>query len=243
MKFDKDHDLLIVPDVHGRPFWREPVKSGEYAHAVFLGDYSDPYPSEGIDRDASVEMFREIVDFAEEHKDKVTLLLGNHDMHYVSDAFDNLARGSRHSFWSRRPISTIYNAHRHLFRLAFEADYEGTHCLLTHAGVSSVWAREHEHVLGEPTAANINALMDSEEGIRALADVGWERGGWAPSGGPMWADYSEVAASEPLPGVYQIFGHTQTRSRNPIIRPHIACIDCHCTFMLSEIMEKVSQIH
>lgn len=243
MKFDKDHDLLIVPDVHGRPFWREPVKSGEYAHAVFLGDYSDPYPSEGIDRDASVEMFREIVDFAEEHKDKVTLLLGNHDMHYVSDAFDNLARGSRHSFWSRRPISTIYNAHRHLFRLAFEADYEGTHCLLTHAGVSSVWAREHEHVLGEPTAANINALMDSEEGIRALADVGWERGGWAPSGGPMWADYSEVAASEPPPGVYQIFGHTQTRSRNPIIRPHIACIDCHCTFMLSEIMEKVSQIH
>lgn len=239
MKFDKEHDLLIVPDVHGRPFWREPVKGGAYAHVIFLGDYTDPYPHEGIDRDVSVEMFREIVDFAEEHQDKVTLLLGNHDMHYVSEKFDDLARGSRYSFWSKRPVSKIYETHRHLFSLAFEADYGETHCLLTHAGVSSEWAHQREQVLGEPTADNINALMDSEEGIRALADVGWERGGWAPSGGPMWADFTEVSAADPLPGVYQIFGHTQTGSRNPIIRPHLACVDCHRTFLLSEIMEKI----
>ena len=202
MKFDKAHDLLIVPDVHGRTFWREPVMGGDYAHVVFLGDYTDPYPQEGIDRDTSVEMFREIVEFAEEHQEKVTLLLGNHDMHYVSETFDNMARGSRYSMWSRRPVSTLYKTHQHLF------------CL-----------------------ANINALMESEEGLRALADVGWERGGWAPAGGPMWADYTEVAASEPLPGVFQIFGHTQSKHREPIVRPHLACVDCHRTFMLSELVE------
>ena len=237
MKFDKEHDLLIVPDVHGRTFWREPVMGGDYAHVVFLGDYTDPYPSEGIDRDSSVEMFREIVEFAEEHQEKVTLLLGNHDMHYVSETFDNMARGSRYSMWSRRPVSTLYKTHQHLFCLAFEADYEGTHCLLTHAGVTSGWLESHEQLVGAPTAANINALMESEEGLRALADVGWERGGWAPAGGPMWADYTEVAASEPLPGVFQIFGHTQSTHREPIVRPHLACVDCHRTFMLSELVE------
>lgn len=124
MKFDKDHDLLIVPDVHGRTFWREPVMGGDYAHVVFLGDYTDPYPHEGIDRDTSMKIFCEIADFAEMHKDKVTLLLGNHDMHYVSGVFDDQARGSRYSMWSKRSFSAIYNLHRHLFSLAFEADYD-----------------------------------------------------------------------------------------------------------------------
>ena len=236
MKFDKEHDLLIVPDVHGRTFWRQTVMGGDYAHVVFLGDYTDPYPHEGIDRDSSVEMFREIVAFAEEHEGKVTLLLGNHDMHYISETFDDMARGSRYSMWSRRPVSTIYKAHSHLFSLAFEADYDGKHCLLTHAGVTSEWLHSHEQLVEAPTAANINALMESEEGIAALADVGWARGGWASTGGPMWADYTEVAASEPLPGILQIFGHTQTMRREPIVRPHLACVDCHRTFMLSELV-------
>lgn len=239
MKFDKEHDLLIVPDVHGRPFWRKPVMDGAYSHVIFLGDYTDPYPHEGIERDVSVEMFREIVDFAEEHHDKVTLLLGNHDMHYVSETFDDMARGSRYSFWTKRPFSKIYEMHRHLFSLAFEAEYGDTHCLLTHAGVSSEWLHNYGQLVGEPTAENINALMDSEDGIRALADVGWARGGWATAGGPMWADFTEVASADPLPGVFQIFGHTQTMSRKPVIRPHMACVDCHHTFMLSEIMEMV----
>ena len=171
MKFDKDHDLLIVPDVHGRTFWREPVMKGDYAHVVFLGDYTDPYPHEFIDPDISMKIFCEIADFAEMHKDKVTLLLGNHDMHYVSDVFDDLARGSRYSMWSKRSFSAIYNLHRHLSSLAFEADYDGKHCLLTHAGVTSEWLHSHEQLVGAPTAANINALMESEEGIQALADV------------------------------------------------------------------------
>ena len=237
MKFDKDHDLLIVPDVHGRAFWRQPVMEGGYAHVVFLGDYTDPYPAEGISRDSSVEMFREIVAFAEEHQDKVTLLLGNHDMHYVSEVFGAEARGSRYSFWSRRPVAKLYNAHRQLFALAFEAEYDGVHCLLTHAGVTSEWLRAHETIVGAPTAANINALMESDEGVRALADVGWTRGGWASSGGPMWADCSEMEASEPLPGIFQVFGHTQTWPREPVVRQHMACVDCHRTFLLSELVE------
>ena len=40
--------ILIIPDVHGRSFWRPAVASGDYDKIIFLGDYVDPYPDERI---------------------------------------------------------------------------------------------------------------------------------------------------------------------------------------------------
>ena len=40
--------ILIIPDVHGRTFWKSAVESGDYEKIVFLGDYTDPYEMEGI---------------------------------------------------------------------------------------------------------------------------------------------------------------------------------------------------
>ena len=42
--------ILIIPDVHGRDFWKEPVKKvleDTNAHIIFIGDYTDGYPTEG----------------------------------------------------------------------------------------------------------------------------------------------------------------------------------------------------
>ena len=40
--------ILVVPDVHGRLFWKEPVKKyiNTVDRVVFLGDYLDPYEGE-----------------------------------------------------------------------------------------------------------------------------------------------------------------------------------------------------
>ena len=38
--------LIIIPDVHGRSFWRDAVKRNPGAEFIFLGDYLDPYPDE-----------------------------------------------------------------------------------------------------------------------------------------------------------------------------------------------------
>lgn len=236
MKFDKDHDLLIVPDVHGRTFWREPVMKEDYTHVIFLGDYVDPYPHEYIDQEEAMTQFCDIITFAKEHPGKVTLLIGNHDMHYFSPLFDDLAEGTRYSYRMAKPMQALYADYKDYFSLAFEAEYEGVHCLLTHAGISPTWLKEHEQLIGELNAENLNALGDSDEGIKALADVGWARGGWAAAGGPMWADYSEVAVTETLPGIYQIFGHTQNRERKPVITRYVACLDCHRTFRLGEVL-------
>ena len=45
--------LVIIPDVHGRPFWREAVRLRPEEEFIFLGDYLDPYPDEGITGDGT----------------------------------------------------------------------------------------------------------------------------------------------------------------------------------------------
>lgn len=46
--------VLIIPVIHGRIFWKEDVTAmmadidNHVIDVVFLGDYVDPYPQEGI---------------------------------------------------------------------------------------------------------------------------------------------------------------------------------------------------
>ena len=42
-------DCLIIPDVHGRDFWKDAANRFP-GNIVFLGDYLDPYPLEEIGR-------------------------------------------------------------------------------------------------------------------------------------------------------------------------------------------------
>lgn len=77
--------MIVIQDIHGRNFWQAPVQ--EYIgreHIVFLGDYLDPYPNERMTTDQAFRQLQYIVEFKEAHPDEITLLLGNHDIHYLS---------------------------------------------------------------------------------------------------------------------------------------------------------------
>jgi predicted phosphodiesterase len=54
---------LIIPDVHGRTFWKKAIEKhkDEVNKIIFLGDYLDPYPWEGITRKEAIRNFQEII--------------------------------------------------------------------------------------------------------------------------------------------------------------------------------------
>ena len=56
--------ILVVPDVHGRLFWKEPVKEffDTVDRVVFLGDYLDPYEGEEGLADDIFENMMEIIE-------------------------------------------------------------------------------------------------------------------------------------------------------------------------------------
>ena len=98
-----DKCVLIIPDVHGRQFWKgaverfhEDIEKGAI-DVVFLGDYVDPYYFERISEEDAIRNFKEICRFAK-GKSNVHLLLGNHDMPYYDESYcDRLSYKCRYS--------------------------------------------------------------------------------------------------------------------------------------------------
>lgn len=79
-----NNDIIVIPDIHGRQFWRRAVELYPDADTIFLGDYHDPYPAEGITNEESLANLRELFDYVKSH-DNVHLLMGNHDLNYFAD--------------------------------------------------------------------------------------------------------------------------------------------------------------
>ena len=213
--------ILIVPDVHGRKFWHKAVEMiDEVDQVVFLGDYLDPYPRDGITFEDALVEFEEILDFKKDYPDKVVLLVGNHDMHYIKTEFMNC---SRLNVWRRTEIHALFMNHIDMFQLVHEID----NYLLSHAGVYLEWTKKYEITLEE--------LFDFKKFLggrwNTLEDVSYTRGGWSKVGSCIWADIRESVENE-LPVMFkkQIVGHTQMESK-PYITSRIACLDVSCRFL------------
>lgn len=137
---NKEHiHTLIIPDVHGRTFWKDalvefPKESFQDLSIVFLGDYIDPYDFEGITKKDAIKNFEEIIEIAKEDK-RIHLLIGNHDMHYWFDAHFKCRYDRNNS----HKIKDLFLQNFTLFNIAYEEKIDDVKYLYTHAGVTSFW--------------------------------------------------------------------------------------------------------
>ncbi len=210
--------VLVLPDIHGRLFWKDPCKDvGAYDKVIFLGDYLDPYRyGEEITEESAFENFKEILELKKANPDKVVMLLGNHDMPYFS--MEYLALNHSHSRYSRHhheEFETLFDANRDLFTYAFTMDQ----VLFTHAGVIRDWYVDE---LGGSDDDSIDAVCERVNNIgsdvKKFFKVSGYRGGWNHYSSCMWADVHEMMDQEkkaeeeehpaPIVTMRQIFGHT-----------------------------------
>lgn len=212
---------LIIPDVHGRIFWKNainkfPINEYPKINIVFLGDYLDPYDNypkylegEGWSRRHTIDNFKEIIELAKSDN-RVHLLFGNHDMHYWVDWLDARYK-SRVDIKNYNEIKDLFLKNFTLFNVAFEETINDQKYLYTHAGVTSFWLN-HLHFVGEevinqvsdeqlpfckmlskmtPTADELNQMKTNFQGQANLWMAGYERGGYYDYGSCIWADLIE----------------------------------------------------
>lgn len=230
--------MIIIPDVHGRLFWKEPVaKALGKEHIVFLGDYLDPYEYEGITPEMAFHVLEEIVELKLALPADITLLLGNHDLHYVG-----CTSGGRRDMENYERDRAFFEEHAKLFQIALEKEAGGQKYLFTHAGIRAGWLRYNKRYLGEVKASDICRLLNDMWGeeekhdvlFTVLSQVPYSRWGRYDYGSPVWADVEDfIDDEEELEGYYQVFGHTQLKSA-PIIMQHFACMDCRRAFRLTD---------
>ena len=214
--------IIVIPDVHGRVFWKKVINSN--LPIVFLGDYLDPYYWEHISFDNAMDNFKEIIEFKKKHKDQVTLLLGNHDAHYVGLSPDYC----RMSFMHASKAFELYNQNKDLFQFA----YKWNNTLFTHAGVNTKWLAENkipENVDKVVDLLNFQKIFTFEYVLDAaisgmgsqnfsICQIGRSRGGDSPYGSPIWGNISEMGLYPAFKdSIIQIFGHSQLEETGSFI--------------------------
>ena len=167
----KNVHTLLIPDIHGRIFWKEAIEyysKEKYPNLVivFLGDYVDPYGFEGITRKDAIDNFKEIIKLAKEDN-RVHLLIGNHDMHYWYDA----SYKSRVDHKNYDKIKDLFLKNFTLFNIAYEETINNKKYLYTHAGVSSFWLR-HLQFIGKLSVQNNKQYRIDQFGnkVKKLSD-------------------------------------------------------------------------
>lgn len=239
----KQAECIIFPDIHGRDFWKRILDSScgwDAPKYIFLGDYFDPYPSEGITADKAIRNWYELNLALKEHADKkIIFRMGNHDAHYTNSIFQQWGRGSRFSHRYSDKIRQLLS--RVPLRLAYEMNIGEDKLLFTHAGITCPWYLEHKDLIGTLNADNLNTLTSSDDGWMALSDTSFYRRGSQLYGSPLWAD-SEEFTKENLKVIdydWQIAGHNQLKDDNEAVFGNVIDIDCHHPFALTSELDLV----
>lgn len=209
--------ILIVPDVHLRSFWR-PVMDID-ANIIFLGDYVDPYSP--LSYKENCNEFFDILDFASKNKDRVTLLIGNHDATYlgISD-YTNRTE----SWGTFEEIRNIFLEHKDLFKVATQID----RTLFTHAGITKQFLTSYHN---DWNSSNICEMLNEHITWKDIGQIGPDRGGDNFTGGPLWCDIHTLLENPAFKGeLTQVVGHTRLKEGTIIQQDNIYCIDSQKIF-------------
>ena len=202
---------IVIPDVHGRKFWRDVVKGNEDERIIFLGDYLDPYSEEGITPEDAYNELLDIIAFKKEHPDNVTRLLGNHDLGYLDPGICTV----RQDMQNLNRNSQLLHENLSMFDLVADERFGYEKILFSHAGLRMTWLKQNDWLFDlstfQPTYINdlFHDSLRRDELYISLSDTSIYRGGFDESGSIVWADIEEfIYNNDELPGYIQIFGHT-----------------------------------
>ena len=254
---NKNIKYVVIPDIHGRDFYLECVDyylKNTNAQIVFLGDYIDPYPHEGITPDEALDKFKKIVEIKKNNNDRITLLIGNHDLHYI----DGSRRGCRMDHYNKDEICSLFLKEPELFEYIKCVKIGNKNIIFSHAGVPFGWfyayseefgiygnqsvdEEESEKIAKEnfnyQTIRKINwaELSKNREWLNRYGDVGSSRGGWSNHPSFLWADLSDhIFDKIRLSNCIQVFGHTMQNIGHYVHFDNCYCIDCQKVFLINE---------
>lgn len=242
--------MLIIPDIHGRTFWKDVVKGRESEKIIFLGDYLEPYTSyEGITHRDAYLNFLEVLKFKKKHKDNVVLLLGNHDFACI----DRRMISCRHDFTNDERNKKLFCENIDLFDIAYLVKNGDMKYVFTHAGIHKKWAdrylkndvKDIDDISEIVDYLNYALHNDRDELCKRLNVVSYLRGGYDICGSCVWSDIREIvdmklANTEEYENTIQYVGHTLMQV--PYFGKYISCLDCRAGFELDIENNSIKQL-
>jgi predicted phosphodiesterase len=196
---------LILGDIHGDKFWKSAMEKHEDAqHIIFLGDYCDP---DGVSPPECLDNMVEIFELAKANPQRIHLLLGNHDYHYLGYTSSEYSRYNRRYAPDYEKTLKEYFG---LFKMVQILNLPNAKFIVSHAGVSKTFLEDNRL-----TALEINQAWAKTPGIFDFKEFG-ENGFFSERHGndryqsPIWIR-PPALLSDMVPGYNQIVGHTRVQ--------------------------------
>lgn len=194
---------VAIGDIHGRREWSL-INPDGVDRMIFNGDYCDSYVYSNAE---ILSNLQDIIKLKRKYFDKVFLLLGNHDLHYMYEN-EFSCSGFRPEMY--HDLHSLFIHNKDCFQMAHQIGK----MIFTHAGISNKWYKMHKETIDEVAtkfetkdlADTFNHMMWMKEN-KILHQVGHLRGGYYDCGGITWADRRETS-NDYLVGYHQVVGHT-----------------------------------
>ena len=192
--------IVVIGDIHGCDRWKDLVHMHPDAtEFVFIGDYFDSFSRNHAE---CIFNFKEIIEWKESTDIKVTMLIGNHDFHYMSEC------GGRYGGWSAwhaAEIGELLKETKEHLQVAYQVDK----FLFTHAGVSKEWYEVNFPADTGNIPEQINDLWSYDK--RSFNHSGMEMYGNYDGEGPLWIRPQALRRNMLNDTIVQIVGHTHMR--------------------------------
>lgn len=219
--------ITCIGDIHSRHIYYnlidDVMKDSDVV--VFLGDYVDPYSiskkkqkKDYYKIDDSLIILKDIIELKKKNKNKVILLLGNHDTHYL---YDDVGYSSRYDDKNAGMIKMLYRNNKDLFQYCYQF---GNH-IFTHAGITKSWIEYYKNILYddfylENNLSNLGEVLNNMSTKRysnkILNSISYCRGGGDLYSGPTWSDYTEHN-NNILDNIHQYVGHNKVKKIHTIM--------------------------
>lgn len=226
---------IAIGDIHGRVIWKEIINKEPGADKIiFVADYFDSFDIPG---NLQHDNFLDILEFKKSNPDKVELLIGNHDYHYME--FSNGKYSGFQHGYQYLIKKTLTDNLQHM-KICYHLD----DVLFVHAGVTKTWCKNAGLDPSEPLPILVNNIQ--ELFVKEPDQFGFIRGSfrenserYSPYGdnifqSPLWVRPGSLAL-DAIGGCKQVVGHTYQPNINiESKRIHIDVLDTVNEYLIYE---------
>lgn len=193
--------IIALGDTHGRTDWKQVTANEKFDKVVFIGDYFDTH--EDITPEQQKSNFEDLIEYKKANIDKVVLLVGNHDYHYLRTVNETY---SGFQEWHKTDIAEML--HKALDADLMQMCFMMENYIFSHAGITKTWLKNTGYTGEEPLELFINNLFKYQPlAFRFTSGRNHSPYGDDVEQSPIWVRPNSLLRDR-IEGFIQIVGHT-----------------------------------
>jgi hypothetical protein len=201
MEGNKSYKVIALGDTHGRDNWKQIIQQEDDADVfLFIGDYFDSHYD--VPAHTQLENFKDILEFKKKFPEKVVLLLGNHDFHYLKGAQEHYSGYQPYKFIDFNEI--IEPAVKNSLVIAC---YTYENYVFTHAGVTKTWCETNSIDTSNLAESINNLLLTNPSAFRFTMGDNYSSSGNDIDQSPIWVRIPSLM-EDVIPNKVYVVGHT-----------------------------------